>query len=90
MKLNIQFYSFIYSYIYGLILFYLFKFNNQIIDGVKYIYRIFISFFFVLFIALSYFLILLYINNGYIHLYLYIFVLLGYMSMYFLYKKYFT
>lgn len=90
MKLKIQIYSLIYSYIYGLVLFYLFNFNNKIVDRVKPVYKIIISFFFVLFISLSYFVMLLYINNGYIHLYFYLSILLGYLTMYIVYKKYFT
>lgn len=90
MKLNIQIYSLIYSYIYGLILFYLFNFNNRIIDRVKLVYKVILTFCFVLLISLGYFIILLYINNGYIHVYFYFLILLGYLSMYYLYKKYFT
>ena len=90
MKLDIQIYSFLYSYIYGLVLFYLFYFMNKIVDRVKLLYRIVISFLFVLCISLYYFVILLYINNGYIHIYFYIFVLLGYLSMGYLHNKYFT
>lgn len=90
MRLDIQILSFLYSYIYGLVLFYLFSFNNRIVYRVKLVYKIIISMMFVLCISLSYFVILLYINNGYIHIYFYIFILLGYLSMSYFYKKYFT
>ena len=49
-----------------------------------------ISFLFILAMSLLYFIILLKINNGYIHLYFYLCILFGYLTMYFIFKKWFT
>lgn len=60
--------------------------GNVSIKG-KIVYRIIISFLFVIFISLLYFLILIKINNGILHLYFFLTMFTGYLLSFVIYKK---
>ena len=60
--------------------------GNVSIKG-KIVYRIIISFLFVIFISLLYFLILIKINNGVLHLYFFLTMFTGYLLSFVIYKK---
>ena len=66
------------------------KINYKFINKFNIVFNYIISFLFILAMSLLYFLILLKINNGYIHLYFYLCILFGYLTMYFIFKKWFT
>ena len=82
MALNIQIYSLIFSLIFGVILNFLFEWFNNFNDKNKVIVKILLSIIFVLTLALLYFIGLLYINNGYLHGYFFLFIMVGYMIVY--------
>ena len=64
--------------------------ESSFINKFNIVFNYVISFLFILAMSLLYFLILLKINNGYIHLYFYLCILFGYLTMYFIFKKWFT
>ena len=64
MILKIQILSLIYSFFYGIGFFLLLEINYKFLYEGKLVYRIIISFLFIIFISLLYFLGLLKINNG--------------------------
>ena len=63
MILSTQILSLIYSFFYGIFFFSMLEVNYKILYNGKFIYRIMISFLFVIFISLLYFIILMKINN---------------------------
>ena len=78
MELKIQIYSLIVSFLYGILFFIMLDLNSRYIYA-SYIYiKIIISFLFILDMSLLYFIILLYINNGYIHFYFFLCIIIGY------------
>ena len=83
MKLNIQIYSIIFSLLFGVIFYFLLDNFNKIKFGKNYIFKIIASLLFVFIIAFLYFIGLLYINNGYVHIYFLLSILVGYMFVYF-------
>ena len=74
MKLNVQIYSFLYSYFFGVVFYFLLKINYNFINKFNIVFNYIISFLFILAMSLLYFLILLKINNGYIHLFLFMYI----------------
>ena len=87
MNINIQIYSLLFSFLYGIIFYILLEINYNFLFEGKIIYRIIISFLFVIVLSLVYFLILLKINNGIIHIYFLIVMFTGYMLSFVIYKK---
>ena len=61
--------------------------NQKFLYEGKIVYRIIISFLFVIFISLLYFLILIKINNGVLHLYFFLTMFTGYLLSFVIYKK---
>lgn len=90
MELDIQIKTLIYSFVFGGIFYFLLDIFNKFTNKKGIIIKIILSFLFILLISLLYFIILLYVNNGYIHIYFLISILVGYIFVYFLYKKLFT
>lgn len=82
MQLNIQINSLIFSFIFGIFFYFLLDIFNKITSKCKLWLRIIVSFCFVLIISLVYFLGLLYINNGYLHIYFLISIAVGYIFVY--------
>ena len=87
MNLNIQIYSLLFSFLYGIIFYILLEINYRFLFEGKIIYRIIISFLFVMVLSLVYFLILLKINNGVLHLYFFLSMFTGYLVSFVIYKK---
>ena len=90
MKLNIQVSSFVYSLIYGFLFYYLLDLFNKFVKKKSLFLRIIFSLFFVLLVATIYFLVLLFVNNGYIHIYFLISILGGYIFANFVMNRWFT
>ena len=87
MILKIQIFSLLYSFIYGIIFYIFLEVNQKFLYEGKIVYRIIISFLFVIFISLLYFLILIKINNGILHLYFFLTMFTGYLLSFVIYKK---
>ena len=79
MNLKVQLYSFIASFIYGFFFFLMLEINSRFIYSSSKIVRIIASFLFVIVNVFLYFIILMRINNGYIHIYFFLCIILGYM-----------
>ena len=88
MILKIQILSLLFSFGYGNLIFWLLELNYKLLYEGKIVYRIITSFLFVMFISLLYFIGLLKINNGILHIYFFISVLTGYLSSFVIYKKF--
>lgn len=86
MSLNIQFLSLVVSFLYGFFMFVLMEINYKLIACSSLIWKIVVSFLFVLVNTLLYFFILLKINNGYVHLYFIVYIILGYFLCKVIYK----
>lgn len=69
MSLNVQILSFVYSLFFGLIFSYFYSFFYKLFFKTKFIYKILVNFLFVLDFLLLYFLLLIKINNGILHIY---------------------
>ena len=87
MVLKVQILSLLFSFMYGNMVFWLLEFNYKLLYESKVYYRIITSFLFVLFISLLYFIGLLKINNGILHIYFFLSILTGYLSSFVIYKK---
>lgn len=89
MILKIQIYSILYSFLYGVIFNVLLEINYKFIYESKLLIKVISSLLFLLANTLLYFLILIKINNGIVHIYFLLSIILGYMSAYFIQKKLF-
>lgn len=87
MILKVQIYSFLYSFFYGIFVFFLLEVNYKLLYTGKIIYKIIVSFLFVMFISLLYFYLLVRINNGIIHIYFFMMMFTGYMLSFVIYRK---
>ena len=90
MKLNVQIYSLIFSFIFGCIFNFVLDFFNKITSKRKIFSKIVLSLLFVIAISILYFIGLLNINNGYLHVYFLIFIMVGYFVVYLLKSFWFT
>lgn len=90
MSLNIQIYSFIYSFGFGILFYFLLEFYNKLVSNKNIFLKILYSLILIIVGSSSYFIISLYINNGYIHIYFLLSILVGYLFVYFLKLKWFT
>ena len=66
---------------------FLLEFNYKLLYEGKLLYRIIISFLFAIFISLLYFVILLKINSGILHIYFFLSIFTGYLSSFLIYNK---
>ena len=87
MILKIQIYSLLYSFLFGIVFFFLLEINHKFLYEGKIVYRVIVSFLFVMFISLLYFVILLKINNGILHVYFFLALLTGYLSSFVIYNN---
>lgn len=87
MILKIQILSLLFSFGYGNLIFWLLELNYKLLYNEKIVYRIITSFLFVIFISLFYFVGLLKINNGILHIYFFLALLTGYMLSFVIYRK---
>lgn len=78
MTLKIQIYSLCFSFLYGMVIYYIFLINDKFLYSGKIGYRISISLFLIIDISLLYFIILKYINDGILHFYFLLCILTGY------------
>lgn len=76
--LKIQIPSLIISFFYGVLIFILLEVNSSFIYHKKKYIKILCSLIFVMFISILYFVILLKVNNGLLHIYFFILIILGY------------
>ena len=90
MKLDIQIYSFIYSFMFGIIFYFLLDIFNKLVDKLNKVLKFFVSIIFILLIGCIYFLGLLFINNGVIHIYFLLSILVGYIFAYKIILSWFT
>ncbi len=87
MILKVQIFSLLYSFIFGMVFFVLLEINYKLLYSGKLVYRITISFLFVIFNSLLYFVGLIKVNNGIIHLYFFLSWLTGYLLSFVIYRK---
>ena len=85
-NLSVQFISLVVSFLYGMFFYILLEINYKFLTFSYIIIKILLSFIFVLFNTLLYFIILLYINKGYVHIYFLFCILCGYLFCKVLYK----
>ncbi len=82
----IQFFSFLVSFLYGMIFYLLTKFNYYILSNKKGLVKFIVTLVFIIDIVILYIYIMYKINNGYFHIYFVIMVILGFVLMHRLYK----
>ena len=87
MILKIQILSLLYSFFYGIVFFLLLEINHKLLYEGKIVYRIIISFLFVIVMSFLYFFGLIKINYGVIHLYFYLSLLTGYLLSFVIWSK---
>jgi len=87
MILRIQILSLLYSFFYGIVFYFLLEVNHKFLYEGKIVYRIIISFLFIILMSLLYFFGLVKINNGIIHLYFYLSLFTGYLLSFVIYRK---
>ena len=78
MSLNIQIYSFIFSFVFGIFFYIVLGLFSKFIYSKKLFIKVISSLAFSIGLSLLYFYVLLKINNGYLHLYFFLMILLGY------------
>ena len=90
MKLSIQIYSFISSFIFGCCFYFLLEGFNKLVKKFKLVLKILGSFLFIMVMSLVYFIILLFVNNGVVHIYFLLSILVGYIFVYKVILRLFT
>jgi len=90
MALNIQINSFVFSFLFGIFFYLLININKKYLFYSKVYVKIIISFLFIFNNVLIYFIILKKVNNGIIHPYFFLVILVGCIFGNFVYKKIFT
>lgn len=88
MGLKVQIISFVVSFGYGVFFYLSLELNSKLLYSSHFIVRIIVSFLFVFFHVLLYFLIMMRINYGYIHFYFFLFIMGGYSLCKAIYKKF--
>lgn len=88
MKLSIQIYSLIYSLIYGGIFYLLLDLFNKFTSMKKVYLKVILSWIFVTGMAILYFIGLLYINYGVLHIYFLLSIVCGYVIVYLIHKSF--
>lgn len=90
MNLKLQIISLVFSFVYGILIYFLLELFDKIIFNNKIYVKLIFSLFFSLFVSVIYFIIMLYINNAILHYYFFIMIVLGYLFMRFVYIKLFV
>lgn len=90
MNLNIQLYSFICSFLYGVVFYFFLNIFNKIVIKMNVIFRFVLSFVYIILMSSLYFIMLLFVNNGVVHIYFLLLILVGYMIAYLFSVKLFT
>lgn len=78
MNLKVQLLSLGFSFFYGILFSFLVNVNYQFLFAKKKFFKITMTFLFLLDMALLYFLILRYLNQGIIHIYFFIMIIVGF------------
>lgn len=87
MGLKVQIISLLVSFCYGMFFYLLLELNSRFLYSSNIIVKVLVSFLFVIFHTLLYFIILMKINYGYIHFYFFLCIILGYILCKVIYKK---
>lgn len=87
-NLSSQLISFLFSFLYGVLFGVFIKINYSILFNVNKLIKIIGTFFFMVDMSLFYFIVLKFINNGFIHIYFFILFLMGWLLFSFLLDKY--
>lgn len=87
MSLSEQVLSIGFSFIYGVVLSFLYNFNYNLLFNKEKVFKIVFNILFVLDLVLIYFLIIKKINGGIIHPYFYLLIILGFVSCFDVSKK---
>ncbi len=87
MRLSIQIYSLIYSFIFGIIFSVFTELNYRFLFSKKIVIKIIFTFIYIIDFSLLYFIILKRINNGIIHNYFLLSILLGYIFATIFFKR---
>jgi len=90
MILKIQIYSLLFSFSFGILIYFILELIHNFIYNKKIVFRIIFSLIFALVISVIYFGCLLKINNGILHEYFFLMMLLGYTVAKFVYVKLFV
>ena len=90
MGLSVQIYSLIYSFLFGIVLYFSLLMLDKLSIKKKIIIKIGISIFWMFALAILYFFGLLYINNGYLHGYFFALITVGYIFAYYIKTNWFT
>ena len=90
MDLTIQIYSLITSFLFGMIFALELTFFDKLVNKLFFVWKFLLSFIFVMLNAFVYFLILLLINHGILHIYFFISIVIGYYVFYKLFMSLFT
>ncbi len=88
MKLSIQIYSLFYSLVYGGIFYLLLDLFNKFTSMKKVYLKVILSWIFVTGMAILYFIGLLYINYGVLHIYFLLSIVCGYIVVYLILKRF--
>lgn len=88
MKLSIQIYSLFYSIFYGGIFYLLLDLFNKFTSMKKVYLKVILSWMFVTGMAILYFIGLLYINYGVVHIYFLLSIVCGYIVVYLILKRF--
>jgi len=87
MSSNIQLISFVISFLYGVIFYFLTIINFKLIENIKKIYQHILTFIYVIDITIMYVIVLFHVNKGYFHIYFIIMVFVGYLVGFIIAKK---
>lgn len=82
MILQVQIFSLVYSFVFGLIFAFLVNLHYELLFSKKKWFQILMNFIFVIDIALIYFLILKKLNGGVLHVYFFLLMFLGFLISY--------
>ena len=88
MVLRVQMISLLVSFCYGVFFYLMLEWNSKFLYSSSLVVKVLISFLFVLFHSLLYFLILMRINYGYVHVYFFLCIILGYIVCKLFYKRF--
>lgn len=88
MDLKIQFISFVFSFLFGVFLFIIFEYFYVKKYRKRKKYYLLINLVISIIVSIGYFVLLYFINNGYLHLYFLLLICFGFLLTYTLYKKY--
>lgn len=90
MILKVQIISLIFSFVFGIFIYFILELMNDFIYNRKIYLKILISLLFSFIMSLVYFLLMLYINNAILHNYFFLMIIIGYLLAKFVYINLFV